>query len=390
MALDLPLMHNNITREDLDTLIDFLKGEPILTQSKNVLAFEEEWSQWLGCKYSVFLNSGSSANILTMAALRYLYGPGEVIVPTLTWVSDITSVLYAGLKPVFVDIDLHHLGMAEDLILKSITPQTRAVFLTHVLGFNGLSDKLITELKSRKIALIEDVCESHGATHKGQKLGSFGFASNFSFYYAHHMSTIEGGMVCTNDENFYQVIRMLRGHGMLRESTNNALKDDVKKKYSDLNPDFIFVHPGYNMRSTEVNAVMGRNQLKRLDANNLKRTENFKLFLSGLDQKKYYTDYRVEGSCNYAFTLLMNNNDDAFRTRLEEKLRSEKVEFRRGMSGGGNQVRQPYLRDFYSMNIDPTKYPNADRVHFYGYYIGNYPGLEKEKINSLCKILNSI
>lgn len=390
MALDLPLMHNNITREDLDILIDFLKGEPILTQSKNVIAFEEEWSQWLGCKYSVFVNSGSSANILTMAALRYLYGPGEVIVPTLTWVSDVTSVLYAGLKPVFVDIDLHHLGMAEDLILKSITPQTRAVFVTHVLGFNALSDKLISELKNRKIALIEDVCESHGATHNGRRLGSYGYASNFSFYYAHHMSTIEGGMVCTNDENFYQVIRMLRGHGMLRESTNDAIKTDVKAKYPDLNPDFIFVHPGYNMRSTEVNAVMGRNQLKRLDTNNLKRTENFKTFLENLDSKKYHTDYRVEGSVNYAFTLLMNDKDDAFRMRLEQKLRSERIEFRRGMSGGGNQVRQPYLKDFYRLDLDPTKFPNADRVHFYGYYIGNYPSLEKEKIQALCKILNTI
>lgn len=390
MALDLPLMHNNITREDMDALIDFLKGDPILTQSKNVLAFEEEWSQWLGCKHSVFVNSGSSANILTMAALRYLNGPGEVIVPTLTWVSDITSVLYAGLKPVFVDIDLHHLGMAEDQILKSITPQTRAVFLTHVLGFNGLSDKLLSELKARNIPLIEDVCESHGASHNGRRLGSYGYASNFSFYYAHHMSTIEGGMVCTNDENFYQVIRMLRGHGMLRESTNNNLKDKVKATYPDLNPDFIFVHPGYNMRSTEVNAVMGRNQLKRLDANNLKRSENFKLFLDNIDSKKYFNDYRFEGSVNYAFTLLMNDKDDAFRARLEQKMRAEKIEFRRGMSGGGNQVRQPYLNDFYKLDLDPTKFPKTEHVHFYGYYIGNYPSLEKDKILALCKILNSI
>lgn len=390
MALDIPLMNNNITREDLDCVIEFLKGQPILTQSKNVLAFEEEWSRWLGCKYSVFVNSGSSANILTMAAMRYLYGPGEIIVPTLTWVSDITSVLYAGLKPVFVDIDLSHLAMAEDQILKNITSQTRAVFLTHVLGFNGLSDTLLAELKSRNIALIEDVCESHGATHNGKKLGSYGYASNFSFYYAHHMSTIEGGMVCTNDEKFYQVIRMLRGHGMLRESTNDATKAEVKKAYPDLNPDFIFVHPGFNMRSTEINAVMGLNQLKRLDSNNLKRTENFKLFLANLDKSKYHVDYRVEGSVNYAFTLLLKHNDDAFRDRLEQKLRSEKVEFRRGMSGGGNQVRQPYLKDFYKLNVDPKQYPNVDRVHFYGYYIGNYPDLEKSKILELCKILNSI
>lgn len=390
MALNLPLMQNNISRQDLDTVIDFLKGDPILTQSKNVKAFEEEWSQWLGVKYSVFLNSGSSANILTMAALRYLKGGGEVIVPTLTWVSDVTSVLYAGFKPVFVDIDLKHLGMAEDKILKSITPNTKAVFLTHVLGFNALSQNLLNELKSRGIPLIEDVCESHGATFKNQKVGSFGFASNFSYYYAHHMSTIEGGMVCTNDEEFYETIRMLRGHGMLRESTNEPIKTKVKNKYPDLNPDFIFVHPGYNFRSTEINAVMGRHQLKRLDSNNKKRTENFHLFLEGLDPKKYYTDYSVEGSVNYAFTVLMKDKDVDFRNRLETKLRDEKIEFRRGMSGGGNQVRQPYLRDFYGLNLKPEDYPQTEYVHFFGYYIGNYPDLEKEKIQGLCKVLNSI
>lgn len=390
MAINLPLMNNNITRQDLDVLIDFLKGDPILTQSKNVKAFEEEWSQWLGLKYSVFLNSGSSANILTMAALRYLKGEGEIIVPTLTWVSDITSVLYAGFKPVFVDIDLKHLGMAEDQILKAITPKTKAVFLTHILGFNALSDNLLAELKSRGIPLIEDVCESHGATHKGKKVGSFGFASNFSFYYAHHMSTIEGGVVCTDDEEFYETIRMLRGHGMLRESTNEGIKTKVKNDFPDLNPDFIFAHPGYNMRSTEINAVMGRNQLKRLDANNEKRRHNFRFFLKNLDSSKYYTDFTEEGSCNYAFTLLMKNKDEAARTRLENALRENKVEFRRGMSGGGSQVRQPYLKSFYGIQIDPKQFPNTEHVHFFGYYIGNYPDLEQEKILALCNLLNSV
>jgi CDP-4-dehydro-6-deoxyglucose reductase, E1 len=210
------LMHNNIPREDLDTVIEFLKGDPILTQSKNVLAFEDEWSKWLGVKHSVFVNSGSSANILTMQALRVMNGPGEVLVPALTWVSDITSVLYAGFKPVFVDIDRRHLGMADDQILKAITPNTKAVFLTHILGFNALTDKLIKELEKRNIPLIEDVCESHGATFQNKRCGSYGYASNFSYYYAHHMSTIEGGMVSTNDEKLYQIVRMLRGHGMLR------------------------------------------------------------------------------------------------------------------------------------------------------------------------------
>ncbi len=390
MSIELPLMHNNISREDLDCVIEFLKGEPILTQSKNVRAFEEEWSQWLGTKYSVFVNSGSSANILTMAALRYLRGDGEVIVPTLTWVSDITSVLYAGFKPVFVDIDKHHLGMAEAQILKAITPKTKAVFLTHVLGLNALTDNLLRELKARGIPLIEDVCESHGASHKGQRLGSLGYASNFSFYYAHHMSTIEGGMVCTNDEEFYQVIKMLRGHGMLRESTNDQIKQKVLTQNPSLNPDFVFVYPGYNMRSTEINAVMGRNQLKRLDANNLKRSENYRLFLSLLDSQKFFVDYREEGSVNYAFTLLLNDSNWELRDRIEKRLREEKVEFRRGMSGGGNQARQPYLKEHFKIELDPAQFPNTEKVHHFGWYIGNYPGLEKEKIQALCKLLNSI
>src|SRR5579862_6274947 len=137
MALNWPLMNNNITREDLDVLIEFLKGEDIiLTQNKNVRAFEAEWSQWLGVRHSVFVNSGSSANLLTLAALKELHGGGEIIVPTLTWVSDIASVLHCGFEPVFVDIDPHTLGMDLRQVLQKITAKTRAVFLTHVLGFN--------------------------------------------------------------------------------------------------------------------------------------------------------------------------------------------------------------------------------------------------------------
>lgn len=390
MTIDLPLMNNNITRSDLDEVIAFLKTDSILTQSKNVKAFEEEWSQWVGVRHSVFLNSGSSANVLTMAALRYLYGEGEVIVPTLTWVSDITSVLFAGLTPVFVDIDPHHLGMAEDQILKHITPKTKAVFITHVLGFNALTDRLLTELKAKGIRLIEDVCESHGATHNGRRLGSFGFASNFSYYYAHHMSTIEGGMVCTNDDDFYQAIRMIRSHGMLRESTDESLKAKVIKDHPELNPDFIFLHPGYNMRSTEINAVMGRSQLKRLDANNKKRVENLDLFLSSLDKNKFFTDFRTEGAVNYALTLLLKNEDKVLRDRIDGALRQAKVEFRRGMSGGGNQVRQPYLAHYMKVLPDPKKFPATEKVHFFGSYIGNFPDLEKSKIKDLCKLLNSV
>ena len=231
-GLDWPLMQNNITREDLDAAIAYLRQEdPILTQSANVRAFEREWSDWVGVKYSVFVNSGSSANLLTLAALKALYGGGEVIVPPLTWVSDIAAVLHCGFDPVFVDIDPRTLGMDNDQVLAKITPRTRAVFLTHILGYNALGQRLLDELNRRRIPLLEDVCESHGATWRGQKLGTFGLISDFSFYYAHHLSTIEGGMVCTNDEEIYETVRMLRAHGLVRELDSQARKEKHWQSY---------------------------------------------------------------------------------------------------------------------------------------------------------------
>jgi CDP-4-dehydro-6-deoxyglucose reductase, E1 len=389
--LNWPLMQNNIVAADFAAVIDFLRqeGPPILTQSSQVRMFEEEWSRWLGVKHSVFVNSGSSANLLTMAALRETVGSGEIIVPTLTWVSDIASVLQCGFEPVFVDINSRTLGMDTEQVLKKITPRTQAVFLTHILGYNALDEKFLNELQARKIPLIEDVCESHGATFQGRKLGTFGLMSNFSFYYAHHMSTIEGGMISTDDRDLYGTLRMLRSHGMVREAQSVQVQQSYAAKFSDLSPDFIFAFPAYNVRSTEINAVLGRNQLKRLDENNRARTENLKLFLNGLDPRKYQTDFRLDGSSNYALTLVIKQANPVLRDNVEKTLRENGVEFRRGTSGGGNQLRQPYLRKRFG-DEKFARYPKVDHVHFYGYYIGNYPTLEKEKIVALTNLLNVV
>jgi CDP-6-deoxy-D-xylo-4-hexulose-3-dehydrase len=388
--LDWPLMNNNISRADLDAVIEFLQQkDPILTQAAQVQAFEQEWSNWLGVRYSVFVNSGASANLLTMAALRETRGTGEIIVPTLTWVSDIASVIHCGFTPVFVDIDPRTLGMDNEQVVRKITPRTKAVFLTHVLGYNAISQRLLDELAARHIPLIEDVCESPGATFNGRKLGTFGLMSNFSFYYAHHMSTIEGGMVCTNDRALYETVRMLRSHGMVRESNSDEVKRSYWAQHPDLHPEFIFAFPAYNMRSTEINAVIGRSQLRRLDANNEIRCENMALFLQNLDPYKYRTDFATTGSCNYAFTIILKNPDVVLCKNVINAFHQNGVEFRRGTAGGGNQLRQPYLINIVDRE-EYKKYPNVEHVHFYGFYIGNYPGLEKEKILNLCSILNRL
>jgi CDP-6-deoxy-D-xylo-4-hexulose-3-dehydrase len=389
--LNWPLMRENITQQDAAAVRAFLAGDelPILTQSKQVAEFERQCSQWLGVRHSVMVNSGSSANLLTLAALRWADGPGEIIVPPLTWVSDIAAVLQNGFEPVFVDIDPRTLGMDNRQVLDKLTANTRAVFITHVLGYNALSRELIDELAARNIPLIEDVCESHGATFEGCKLGSFGLMSNFSFYFAHHKSTIEGGMICTDNGDFYQRLRMLRSHGMVRESTDADLRDSFAELCPDLHPDFIFAWPAYNCRSTEINAVIGQSQLQRLDANNHERQRNLELFLGLLDSEHFMTDFAAEGSCNYAFTLLLRKPDDRLRDRIMQELRRRGVEFRRGMSGGGNQLRQPYLKERVA-GLDLAGFPHVEHVHFYGFYIGNYPGLAEYDIRRLCALLNEL
>ena len=390
MSLNWPLMENNITREDLDTLVEFLQGNPILTQSENVSEFEREWSEWVGVKYSIFVNSGSSANLISLAALKQVTGSGgEIIVPPLTWVSDISSVLFCGYNPVFVDINPKTLSMNDEQVIAKLTGNTKAVFLTHAQGFNGLTDRLLSTLTERNIPLIEDVCESHGAEFNNKKVGSFGWVSNFSFYYAHHMTTIEGGMVCTDSEEVYQICRMLRSHGMVREVTNDETKNSYKNDNPELNPEFIFAFPAFNMRNTELGAVLGRNQLKRLDANNEKRRKNFKLFLELLDPEKYQTEFNLDGCCNYAFNLILKKPDLEFCNRVMAELKEHDVEFRRGSAGGGNQLRQPYLRGVVNKN-EFKKYPVVEHVHFFGFYIGNYPELPEEKIRALCDILDKI
>jgi CDP-6-deoxy-D-xylo-4-hexulose-3-dehydrase len=257
------------------------------------------------------------------------------------------------------------------------------------LGYNGLTDELINGLKERDVLLVEDVCESHGATHSGQKVGSFGWASNFSFYYAHHMTTIEGGIISTNDSDLYDTLRVLRSHGMVRESLNEATKDKYVNDYPDLNPDFIFAFPSHNMRSTELNGLLGLEQLKRLDQNNVKRSANLRKFLSVLNPQIFRTDFKIEGSSNYAFTLVLKHPNMELRDKVEVLLKSEGIEFRRGLSGGGNQLRQPYLKNLASFP-SPESLPVTDHIHHYSWYIGNYPELGHDQIDWLGSLLKAI
>jgi CDP-6-deoxy-D-xylo-4-hexulose-3-dehydrase len=388
-----PLINDNVSQKDREVLSDFILSNQRLTNGLKVREFEDIWSKWLGTKHSVMVNSGASGNFLSIALVKELYGIGEVIVPPLGWVSDISSVVQLGMTPVFVDISMDSLSITAENIEKAITPQTKAIVLVHCLGFNAINEKILEISKKYNLVLIEDCCEAHGATFKGQKVGSFGDISIFSFYFGHHITTIEGGMVCVNDDNANDIVRLFRSHGMTREGSQE-LQDNFVRNYPELNPLFTFAVAGFNVRSTEINAVLGIEQMNRIDSNVDKRRHNFKVWLDNLDNHKFYTEFDVEGNSNFALPLIMkkgyedrfNINDDFSGVR--DILDLSGVEYRLGTAGGGNQALQPYLKKYeYRIEGDLT---NVNYVHSNSLYIGNHTDLNDEQIINLCKRLNNV
>ena len=318
-------------------------------------------------------------------------GVGEVIVSPLGWVSDVSPLVNLGFTPVFVDVSLNNMSISLENIKNAITDKTVGICLVHVLGFSAINDELVKFAKDNDLFLIEDCCESHGATHKDNlgftsKVGTFGDISNFSFYFGHHITTIEGGIVCTDDVELYNYAKLFRSHGMTREASSN-LQEYYQIRYPELNPLFTFAVPGYNMRNQEFNAVLGLEQLKRLNFNVDKRSENFGIWLDNLDSSKFFVDYDQNGNSNFALPLILQNKDSDLFKMCCTLLEDEKIEYRVGTAGGGNQARQPYLEKYtsFTYNLKNTNY-----IHDYGLYVGNHPELDTEEIITLCNKLNEL
>jgi len=381
------LINDSITEDDKKKWTDFINTpNQRFTQGEKVKEFEKDWSDWLGVKYSVFVNSGASANYIMTSIMKETHGVGEVIVSPLGWVSDVSPLVNLGFTPVFVDINIENMSITLDNIKAAVTDKTVGVCLVHVLGFNAINEELVDFCKEKDLFLMEDCCESHGAKHKGTKVGTFGDVSNFSFYFGHHITTIEGGMVCTNNEIIYDYAKLFRSHGMTREASP-ALQETYKKKFPDLNPLFTFAVPGYNMRNQEMNAVLGISQLKRLDYNSEKRSINFNTWVDNLNSSKYFINFERNGNSNFALPLIVLSSNKNLFKKVCEYLDSKEVEYRIGTAGGGNQARQPYLKPYDIVTHDLK---NVNYIHEYGLYIGNHPELVVEDIIKLCRGLNSL
>jgi CDP-6-deoxy-D-xylo-4-hexulose-3-dehydrase len=379
------LINDSITDNDRKVLSEFCLTSKRFTNGLKVKEFEQQWSNWLGVKYSVMVNSGASANYIQIAIAKHLKGAGEVIVPAMAWVSDCSSVINLGMDLVFVDVNISNFSMSVDALKKAITPKTKAIMLVHGLGFNAINDEIIKLAKDNNILLIEDVCESHGAKYNNIRVGSFGDMSCFSFYFGHHITTVEGGIICTNNEEIYQLALMFRSHGFTREASTK-IQNEYKSKYPDLNPLFTFSVPGFNMRSTEWNAVLGLEQIKRLDFNIEARRNNLNIWLSNLDPNLYHTQYDVEGNSNFALPLITSPSCDI--NKVCSILENKKIEYRLGTIGGGSQTSQPYVLN--SNHKIVGNLTNSTYIHNNSLYVGNHPELTKDQIVELCKELNNV
>ena len=378
------LINDSITDSDKKALTDFINTpNQRFTQGRKVREFEEEWSKYIGCSHTVFVNSGASANYIMASIMKEKKGVGEVIVSPLGWVSDVAPLVNLGFTPVFVDVSMENMSITLDNIKAAITDKTVGVSLVHVLGFNAITDELVKYCKDNDLFLIEDCCESHGTTHKGDKIGIYGDVSNFSFYFGHHITTIEGGVVCTNDQELYDYAKLFRSHGMTREASP-ILQSEYHENYPDLNPLFTFAVPGYNMRNQELNAVLGLEQLKRLNYNCDKRRDNFKTWVDSLNSDKFFIDFHQNGNSNFALPLVLKEKDLELFERCCILLNNEKVEYRIGTAGGGNQARQPYLEKYDFVKHDLS---NVDHIHDFGLYIGNHPELSFLEIDTLARRL---
>jgi len=379
------LQEDILEQKDKDCLAEYITQTDRFTQFTQVKAFEKAWSQWQGCTHSVFVNSGSSADLVMMDAVKELYGipdGSEVLVPALTWTTNITSVIQTRLKPVFVDVDLRSLSFDCDALEKAITPKTRIILVTHLIGFPAETQRIAEIAQRHGLLVLEDCCEAHGAISQGKKVGNHGTASTFSFYWGHHMTTIEGGMICTDNEELRDLFLLKRSHGLARE-LDASKHAAYKTKYAQIDFNFLFLTHGYNVRNTELHATIGLEQLTRLDWYVQVRNENYAKFLAVVAP---YVDkmHRNDGPGISSFCLpfIFRNREDAIRTK--SRFVAEGIETRPVI--GGNLLRQPC----FSAYGDPSAFPNAELVHQNGFYIGNNQFVDERRLQGLAKILNEL
>lgn len=379
---EIKLVSDTIDKKDIQRLTEWLSGEqiPKLTKGPVTIEFENKWSSYLGVKHTTYVNSGSSAIILALAAMKQIGLKNEkVVVPTLSWLTDISSVMQLGMQPILCDCNLNDLSVdLEHLENIFIKEQPSVLILVSVLGLVPDMDKILELCKKHNVLLIEDVCESMGSEYSGKKLGTFGDVSLFSLYYGHHLSTIEGGLVCTNNEKLYYVINSMRSHGWDRDWPKE-IQEEYRKKYnvSDFDALYTFYYPGFNLRATDLQAYIGITQIDKLNSFSKIRNNNFQIYNNLLTRNilKIRNDQQNFIS-NFAYPYLSNN-----RNKIVKALIENNIEVRPLIAG--SLGRKPFWYKTYGITV----LPNADLINEKGFYIPNHQDLTEQDISRICKII---
>jgi CDP-6-deoxy-D-xylo-4-hexulose-3-dehydrase len=378
--MNIKLVKDTISNGEIDDLCKWLSTYPKLTKGLLTEEFEQKWSEWQGTKYSVFLNSGSSANLAMLYALKISnrLKNNKIILPCVSWVTTISPAIQFGMEPILCDTDIETLGLDIECLEKLCKENNPAcIMLVHVLGIPNKLKEIKDICKKYDIILLEDSCESVGSIIDNKKTGTFGLMSSFSTYYGHHLSTIEGGFVCTDDHELYEILKSIRSHGWSRDLSEKTKKNlQMNHDIDDFKNLYTFYYPGFNLRATEVQAFLGINQLKTVDTKNNKRYKNL-LKYDELIENSYWK-YKPSGFVsNFAYPII-----HPLKSKLVESLIKAKIECRPLICG--SMSRQPFYYKKYGFKM----YPFSDIIHDYGLYLPNNPDMSENEIEYVANIVN--
>ncbi len=384
--INYPLATSTWDEKELQAIQSVIDRD-MYTMGSAVAQFERDFSTFIGRKYSVMVSSGSTANLIATAALFYTTNPklkrgDEVIVPAVSWSTTYYPLHQYGLKLKFVDIDLETLNYDLIALNEAITKYTKMIMVVNLLGNPNDFDSINAMIKDKDIILLEDNCESMGATYKGKQAGTFGIMGTFSTFFSHHMATMEGGFITTDDEEIYHILLSLRAHGW----TRNLPKENLVCKKSDdwFEESFRFVLPGYNVRPLEMSGAIGIEQLKKLPDFLKQRRKNADYFLQLFDEHSDFSIQKEIGSSSwFGFSLIIRQNSNIKRKSVIKKLMQNKIDCRPIVTG--NFTRNDVMQYFdYSIHRSLT---NADFLHEHGFFVGNHQMNLEEQLSHLFDVL---
>jgi CDP-6-deoxy-D-xylo-4-hexulose-3-dehydrase len=384
MEIKYPLAKETINEEDIDALCDWLKSYPRLTKGALTPQVERKWAEFIGTRHAVFNNSGSSANLLMIytAIAAGRIKNKKIVVPSVGWVTTIAPAIQFGLEPIMVEADEKTFGIDLDELEKVCEEHNPdAVIFVQVLGVPHHRERLLQLKEKYGFTLLEDACAALGASYgDGAMVGTVGDMSSFSFYFGHQLSTIEGGMVNTDDPELYNLLLMLRSHGWAKDLDQESYDALINEHgIDDFHKPFAFFVPGFNLRSTDLQAFIGLRQMDKAEWVSENRNRNHLLYAEKLRGHVGFQDWGDNNPVSISFGALAKNTEH--RREIVNRLVAAGIETR--IFSAGNLGRHP----FWTSRYNEFRAPVSDKIHSCGFFVPNYPEMTEEDIGFICHVV---